>query len=160
VFVDRLESWLSGGGLDQAILGGIQRGMTFARGLAATDMQGHGGKPRKGGTGERLWHTIRVIEPERSGRGYRSGLRAGSPGVRYARIQEFGGVIQHPGSSGKLQVFETRAGDTVFTMKTKPHSIAIPGLHYLWRALQQALPVVRHEISREGVAVSFREEVL
>jgi phage gpG-like protein len=44
--------------------------------------------------------------------------------VPYARINNFGGVIKHPGSD-KFQVFQGADG-TVFTHGTKPHDINIP----------------------------------
>ena len=50
-------------------------------------------------------------------------------GIPYAAIHNFGGVIQHPGSS-KLQVF-TLNGKTVYTRFTKPHAIPIPQRMYM-----------------------------
>jgi phage gpG-like protein len=51
-------------------------------------------------------------------------------GLPYAFIQNFGGIIHHPGSEGKLQVFEID-GTIVFTRKTKPHDIPIPPRAYM-----------------------------
>lgn len=53
-----------------------------------------------------------------------------SRGVVYARIQEFGGIIKHPGSS-KFQAFMGREGKMVFTHFTRPHPIPIPERSYM-----------------------------
>lgn len=50
-------------------------------------------------------------------------------GLKYAFIHNFGGTIQHPGSS-KFQVF--KIGEVlVFTNYTKPHKIRIPQRRYM-----------------------------
>jgi hypothetical protein len=64
------------------------------------------------------------------------GAKKNEPGVHYAGIHEHGGTIQHPGSTGKLQVFEA-GGETIFTMKTKPHAIRIPQRAYAAPALAE-----------------------
>jgi len=54
-------------------------------------------------------------------------IEAGA-GLPYAKIHQFGGTINHPGSD-KLQVFEVE-GKKVFTRGTKPHQITIPVRRY------------------------------
>jgi len=49
--------------------------------------------------------------------------------VPYAAINNFGGVIKHPGSS-KFQVFDY-GGGTIFTHGTKPHDIPIPARTFM-----------------------------
>ena len=49
-------------------------------------------------------------------------------GLPYARIQQEGGTIHHPGSD-KLQVFPI-AGKLVFTQHTRAHEITIPTRRY------------------------------
>ncbi len=68
--------------------------------------------------------------------------------IPYARIQEEGGVIQHPGSD-KFQAFFVgngggfsggiQQGTMVFTRKTKPHPIPIPEHPYMRFALARQL---------------------
>jgi len=56
-----------------------------------------------------------------------AGVRKGIP---YAKIQYFGGTINHPGSS-KPQTFMGNDGKRVFTKGTKPHKIKIVARPYL-----------------------------
>jgi hypothetical protein len=68
--------------------------------------------------------------------------------IPYARIQEEGGVIAHPGSD-KFQAFLVgngggfsgglKQGSMVFTHKTKPHAIPIPEHPYMRFALGRQL---------------------
>ena len=51
----------------------------------------------------------------------------------YAAIQEFGGVIHHPGSS-KFQAWQSPGG-WVFTHMTRPHDITIPERSYMRSSL-------------------------
>ena len=55
--------------------------------------------------------------------------------VPYARIHEYGGTIQHPGSS-KFQAWQGPAG-WVFTHFTRPHAIPIPQRSYLRSSLAE-----------------------
>lgn len=55
--------------------------------------------------------------------------------VPYARIHEYGGTIQHPGSS-KFQAWQGPAG-WVFTHFTRPHPIPIPERSYLRSSLAE-----------------------
>jgi hypothetical protein len=144
---DRLGQWAAGG-LDADVLAGMDTGLAVARGYAVVFMQGHG---QTGAAHERLWQTIDQVKASvvKPGESWTGALKAGSPAVKYAAIQEEGGTIQHPGSEGKLQVFQ-KDGNTVFTMKTKPHAITIPGLHYLSGSIEQEIDVIKSEI---GVAV-------
>lgn len=103
----------------------------------------------------RLKSTIRGTGPYRQGVNYVVGLTAGSTSVRYARIQEFGGTIKHPGASGKLQVFEVR-GQVVFTMYTRPHSIKIPARPYIRPALKQAISEAH---PAKGYIAAFKRHV-
>lgn len=149
----RLGQWAEGG-LDASVLSGLDRGMAVARGYSVVFMQGHG---TTGAAHERLWQTIDQVKAQlvSSGQSFTAGLKAGSPAVPYAAIQETGGTIQHPGSEGKLQVFE-KEGKTVFTMKTKPHAINIPGLHYLSdEGIERALDTIKDQVG-QTVVVSLQ----
>jgi phage gpG-like protein len=55
--------------------------------------------------------------------------------VKYARIHEFGGTIQHPGSS-KFQAWQGPAG-WVYTHFTRPHAIPMPERSYLRSSLAE-----------------------
>lgn len=59
----------------------------------------------------------------------------------YARIQNDGGVINHPGSS-KFQVFQGANG-LVFTRYTRPHTITITGKHFMESGLEDRLDEMR-----------------
>ena len=50
-------------------------------------------------------------------------------GIPYARIHQFGGTINHPGSD-KFQAFMS-GGQMVFSHGTKPHTIVMPQRKYL-----------------------------
>jgi phage gpG-like protein len=53
--------------------------------------------------------------------------------VPYASIHEYGGIINHPGSS-KFQAFDI-SGQTIFTHFTRPHTITIPERSYMRSSL-------------------------
>lgn len=59
-----------------------------------------------------------------------------SEGVVYARIHEYGGIINHPGSS-KLQAWTDKDGRLIVTHYTKPHEIPIPERSYLRASLAE-----------------------
>jgi phage gpG-like protein len=61
--------------------------------------------------------------------------RVYSDGVRYAAIHEFGGTIQHPGSS-KFQAWQGAEG-WIYTHFTRPHAIPIPERSYLRSSLAE-----------------------
>src|SRR5690242_6877903 len=62
-------------------------------------------------------------------------------GLPYAAIHQFGGTINHPGSS-KLQVFQA-GGKTVFAHGTRPHQIQIPARRYLRIQDEDAVAILR-----------------
>lgn len=70
------------------------------------------------GTG-RLMNSIQVDEVDKEGVTVTAG-----EGLRYAKIHQLGGTINHPGST-KLQVFKS-GGKTIFSRGTKAHTIPIP----------------------------------
>lgn len=66
----------------------------------------------------------------------------------YAAINEFGGTINHPGSS-KIQAWRGGNGKLVVTRGTKPHPITIPKRPYLnpaIKALEGELPELLDEV--------------
>ena len=66
--------------------------------------------------------------------------RVFSQGVPYARIHEYGGVINHPGSS-KFQAWQNPGG-WVFTHYTRPHKIPMPERSYM----RSSLAEIRDEV--------------
>lgn len=161
------------GTLDVHVLAGMNRGMAFARGLAMRDAQGRGngvdelGRPRRKPGAPRLWQTIQTIPARRIGADtYTAGLKAGSPQVLWARIQELGGQtrphiivpkrftinmgafsLSHGG--GRLVFFWKRAGGVVAFAKVRHPGSKIPARPYLRPAIDRAKAVVQQEVGRD-----------
>jgi len=92
---------------------------------------------------------------EVSGRVYSSGLK-------YAKIQEFGGTIRHPG--GTAYLIDSKTGLAKFIgnkeeiasrlPRTKPHNITIPGRRYMGKAFDAMKPEIKtgYEQAVKGAA--------
>jgi phage gpG-like protein len=80
--------------------------------------------------------------------------RVSTQGVPYAAIHEFGGIIQHPGSS-KFQAWQN-AGAWVYTHMTRAHDITMPERSYMRSSLadMQAEIVERMTVAVRGAAMA------
>jgi hypothetical protein len=102
-----------------------------------------------------LRRTVKIIPARYRGSIVHGGIAAGSPKVLYARIHEQGGTIHHPGSVGKLQVFQA-GGKTIFATRTKPHAIRIPARPYLRPAALEAQPWTVRQMKVELSALATK----
>jgi phage gpG-like protein len=87
--------------------------------------------------------------------------RVYSSGLKYAKIQEFGGTIRHPGgtaylinSKTKLAMFISNKEAIAATLpRTKPHNITIPAHRYMGSAFDEMVPEIKtgyEEAAKEG----------
>lgn len=110
--------------------------------------------PYRTGNLRRSLHT-EVIEASRGDAAAKVGTN-----VEYARIQEFGGTVKHPGGTPYLFTSFAHHGGVTFLRKdgryprgtrfTRPHKIRIPARPYLYPALEAKRSAVVREI---GVAL-------
>jgi hypothetical protein len=90
--------------------------------------------------------------------------RVYSSGVAYARIQEYGGTIKHPG--GTAYLIDKKTGLAQFISnkdeiasrlpRTKPHDIEIHGRRYMGSAFDEMKPEIRARY-QEAVTEGTRE---
>jgi len=68
--------------------------------------------------------------------------------VKYARIHEYGGTIDHPGSD-KFQAWQN-GGAWVYTHRTRPHKIPIPQRSYMRSALDEMKDAIVARLTAAG----------
>jgi hypothetical protein len=151
-------SRMSQGNLDAAVLPALNRAMLFSKGLAAREMQGRGngndelGRPRRKPGAARIWQTIEVIPPRRIGQAYVTGLKAGSPNVKHARIQELGGTTRPHLITVKrarfLVFYWKKVGAKVAFVRVNHPGSKIPAKPYLRPAIEKGQPIAQQEIPR------------
>jgi phage gpG-like protein len=110
---------------------------------------------RSGKLSRSIFEQITNNATEVSGRVY-------SAGLKYARIQEFGGTIDHPG--GTAYLIDSKSGLAKFVSnkdelashlpRTKPHKITIPAHHYMGAAFDEMKPEIKagYEEAVKGAA--------
>ena len=118
---------------------------------------------RTGKLSRSIFKEVTNTDNEVSGRVYSSGLK-------YAKIQEFGGTIKHPGGTAYIPgggsafagaaLFVSNAKAAVLAAskkgelpRTKPHNIVIPAAHYMGKAFDAMKPEITaryEEAAKEG----------
>lgn len=106
--------------------------ISLTQALAARVRENLSGRVLNKRTGA-LYNSIRSEMVENADTVYGRVYSDGS--VKYARIHEYGGTINHPGSD-KFQAWQN-GGAWVYTHKTRPHLIPIPQRSYMRSALEE-----------------------
>lgn len=90
-------------------------------------------------------------------------LEAGGGGKElvYARIHEYGGNIDHPGSMAHpprkwMKFFWKKVGSIVYARFTKRHKITIPARPYIRTGMEEALPFIDMAI-QDAIDKAYRD---